>query len=85
MANVTKASGGYEFASLSAVGMRLVNEFQRYHPQLCEPSSQPSYRYVRLGSPEQNLLLEKLIADVRARDPEPTFKTRVQEWERLTD
>ena len=82
MAKVTKNSGGHEFTGLSAVGMRLVNEFQRYHPELCMPSSNPSYRYMRLGSPEQNLLVEKLVADVRARDPETkptplTFKTRV--------
>ena len=79
MAKVTKNSGGHEFTGLSAVGMRLVNEFQRYHPELCMPSSNPSYRFIRLGSPEQNVLLGKLVADVRARDPEPTpqtFKTR---------
>ena len=37
------------------------------------------YRFIRLGSPEQNLLLGKLVADVRARDPEitsPTFTSR---------
>ena len=42
----------------------------------------PEYRYVRLGSPKQNSLLEKLVADVTDRDPEPrpatsTFKTRM--------
>jgi hypothetical protein len=79
VAKVSKNSAGYEFAGLSAVGMRLVNELQRCHPELCTPSSNPSYRYIRLGSPEQNVLLEKLVADVRARDPDvtpPTFKTR---------
>jgi hypothetical protein len=79
MAKVTKNSGGYEFAGLSAIGMRLVNEFQRYHPELCMPSSEPSYRFIRHGSLEQNLELGKLVAGVRARDPEPgplKFKTR---------
>jgi len=72
MAKVTKNSGGYEFTGLSAVGMRLVNEFQRYHPELCLPSSEPSYRFIRQGSVEQKLALGKLVADVRARDPEIT-------------
>ncbi len=84
MAKVTKNSRGYEFTELSLVGMRLVNEFQRHHPQLCEPTSQPRYRYIRLGSTEQNLVLEKLAADVTARDPEPeptppSFKTRARQ------
>lgn len=77
MAKVTKNSAGYEFASLSAVGMRLVNEFQRHHPQLCEPSSHPDYRFVRLGSPEQNILLGMLVAKVRAEDPEPPHTSRL--------
>jgi len=77
MATVTKTPRGYEFAGLSLVGMRLVNEFQRHHPELCEPTLQPQYRYVRLGSPEQNLLLERLVFEVTVRDPEqipPTVK-----------
>jgi hypothetical protein len=79
MAKVIKTSGGYEFSGLSRIGMRLVNEFQRYHPELCMPSSNPVYRFIHLGSTEQNVLLGKLAADVRARDPEitpPPFKTR---------
>lgn len=71
MAKVINMSTGYEFAGLSAVGKRLVNEFQRQHPLLCRPSAQPSDRFIYLGSPEQNLLLKKLVADVAARDPEP--------------
>jgi hypothetical protein len=63
-------SVGYELAGLSAIGKRLVNEFQRHHPLLCKPSPQPSHRFVYLGSPEQNLLVERLVADVLARDPE---------------
>jgi len=80
MAKVTKVSTGYEFAGLSAIGMRLVNEFQRYHPELCMPSPNPSYRFIRQGSLEQNLELGKLVADVRAQDPEPpqpTFKRKL--------
>ncbi len=83
MAKMTKNSGGYEFTGLSAVGMRLVNEFQRYHPELCMPSSDPSYRFIRQGSVEQNLALGHLVADVRARDPEPpptTFKKRPEKF-----
>jgi hypothetical protein len=71
MARVTKRSTGYAFAGLSAVGMRLVNEFQRHHSLLCEPSSQPDFRFIGLGSPEQNRLLGDLIARVRVEDPEP--------------
>jgi len=81
MATVTPMSVGYEFDGLSAVGKRLVNKFQRQHPLLCKPSLQPAYRYVRVGLPAQNLLLQKLIADVVALDPEakpelPMFKAR---------
>jgi len=72
MATAAKNSCGYEFTGLSAVGMRLVNEFQRSHPELCKPSSEPSYRYIRQGSSEQNLLLEKLVSDIRLRDPDAT-------------
>ena len=71
MATVTPMSVGYEFADLNAVGKRLVNAFQRLHPLLCNPSPQPSYRYIRLGSSEQNLELRKLVIDVIARDSEP--------------
>jgi hypothetical protein len=71
MAKVTKMSNGYDFAGLCTVGKRIVNEFQRHHPLLCKPSPQPSHRFVYLGSPEQNLLVERLVADVLALDPEP--------------
>lgn len=71
MAKVTKTSGGYEFTGLSTVGMRLVNEFQRHYPELCTPTLEPSHRFVRQGYLEQNFKLGRLVADVRARDPEP--------------
>jgi hypothetical protein len=70
MSKVIRCANGYEFTGLSAVGMRLVNEFQRFHPELCTPSSEPSYRFIRQGSLEQNLMLGKLVADVRTQDPE---------------
>ncbi len=70
MARVTKMSTGYAFAGLSEVGMRLVNEFQRHHPLLCVPSSHPEFRFIHLGSPEQNHLLGDLIARVRVEDPD---------------
>lgn len=70
MARVIKNSTGYAFAGLSAVGMRLVNDFQRHHSLLCEPSSQPNFRFIRIGSPEQNRLLGELIARVKIEDPE---------------
>ena len=79
MAKVIRVPDGYEFVGLSRIGMRLVNEFQRHHPLLCKPSQEPDFRFIRLGSPEQNLRLERLIAEVRAKDPElkvPEFKTR---------
>jgi hypothetical protein len=69
MATVTRNSAGYEFVGLSSAGMRLVNEFQRYHPQLCVPSHVPNYRFIRHGSLEQNLELGKLVAEVRRLDP----------------
>jgi len=71
MARVTKRSNGYAFAGLNAAGMRLVNEFQRHHSLICEPSSQPDFRFIRLGSPEQNRILGELIARVKIEDPEP--------------
>jgi hypothetical protein len=67
MANVTKTSTGYIFERLNADGMKLVNEFQRRHPQLCEPSSDPTFRFIRCGSLEDNLALGELIAKVRAK------------------
>lgn len=73
MAKVTKRSNGYAFAGLGTIGMRLVNEFQRYHPLLCEPSSNPDFRFIRLGSPIQNRVLAVLIARVRVEDPDPFF------------
>lgn len=80
MAKVYKTAGGYQFAGLSTTGMRLVNEFQRHYPHLCEPTQEPNLRFVRLGSPEQNLKLGKLIADVRAHDPEPHFQQLRDTW-----
>ena len=69
MANVTKTSTGYIFERLNAAGMKLVNEFQRHHPDLCEPSSEPTFRFIRRGgSAEDNHALGELIAMVRARD-----------------
>ena len=81
MAKVIKRSTGYEFVGMSAAGMRLVNEFQTQHPLPCLPSPVPDYRFIRLGSQEQKLKLEKLATDVISRDPDkilspPTFKTR---------
>jgi hypothetical protein len=68
MANVTKTSTGYIFERLNAAGMKLVNEFQRQHPLLCEPSSEPTFRFIRCGSAEDNHALGWLIAKVRAND-----------------
>ena len=76
MAKVFRVSGGYEFTALSAVGMRLVNEFQRHYPHMCQPSQQPDFRFIRLGSDEENLHLGRLISDVRAHDPEHQPKPR---------
>jgi hypothetical protein len=73
MAKVTRRSTGYEFAGMSAVALRLVNEFQQRHSLLCEPSSQPDFRFIRLGSLQQNLLLGELVANVRAEDTEPLY------------
>lgn len=73
MSKVTTKSDGYEFTGLRAIGKRLVNGFQRNHPELCVPSSDPSCRLIHHGSPEQNLALAKLVADVRAQDPDPTL------------
>ena len=74
MARVFKAKDGYEFVHLSRIGMRLVNEFQRHNPNLCKPTEQPDYRYIRCGSQEQNRLLETLVVEVLQRDPEIQWK-----------
>lgn len=71
MAQVTNFSTGYAFTNLSAVGRKMLNDFQRHYPLLFKPSSELSCRYVRSGSPEENSLIRRLIADVIARDPEP--------------
>ncbi len=70
MAKVIKSSNGYEFVGLSTVGMRLVNEFQRQHPSLCEPTSEPDYRFIREGSPEERVQLGRLVVQVLAKDPD---------------
>jgi len=72
MSQVLRSASGYKFVGLSAVGKQLVNEFQRHHSHLCHPSPDPSYRFIRHGSPEEIAMLERLAADVRVRDPEPT-------------
>ena len=72
MATVTSNSVGYEFERLSPAGMRLVKGFQRLYPQLCQPSPYPSFRVIRVGNPDQTRSLEKLVAEVRTLDPEPT-------------
>jgi hypothetical protein len=72
MGQVNTAGAGYEFLELSAVGKRLVNEFQRHYSHLCLPSPDPSYRYIRRGSPEENVQLGRLIGQIRALDPETT-------------
>ena len=74
MSRVVAVAAGYEFLELGAIGRRLVNEFQRQHPHLCHPSDDPSYRYIRRGLPKENLRLQKLVDEVRARDQEPTSK-----------
>jgi hypothetical protein len=74
MSRVVAVAAGYEFLELGAIGRRLVNEFQRQHPHLCHPSNDPSYRYIRRGLPKENLRLQKLVDEVRARDQEPTSK-----------
>jgi hypothetical protein len=68
MANVKRTSTGYIFERLNAAGMKLVNEFQRQHPLLCEPSSEPTFRFIRCGSAEDSHALGELIAKVRAKD-----------------
>jgi len=72
MAQVNTVGLGFEFVELGAIGKRLVNEFQRQHPHLCHPSSDPSYRYIRRGFPEENARLKRLVAEVRAQEPQPT-------------
>jgi hypothetical protein len=68
MAIVTKTSTGYIFERLNAAGMKLVNEFQRQHPQLCKPNIEPMFGFIRCGSAEDNHALGELIAKVRATD-----------------
>jgi hypothetical protein len=72
MGQVNRVGAGCEFVELNAIGKRLVNEFQRQHPHLCFPSPDPSYRYIRRGFPEENVKLERLIDEIRARDLQPT-------------
>jgi len=50
--------------------MRILNEFQRQHPSLCEPTSEPDYRFIHEGSPEESAQLERLAVQVLANDPD---------------
>jgi hypothetical protein len=70
MAKVIKKANGYEFVGLTTVGMRIVNEFQRKHPSLCEPTSEPDYRFIREGTPKECAQLERLVVQVLANDPD---------------
>jgi len=71
MTIVIKTSTGYSFENLSAVGKKLVNEFQRQHPHLCEPSSRPEFRFIHCGNLEENRWLEELIARVETEAGRP--------------
>ena len=81
MAKVIRVCEGYQFSNLHVAGMRLVNEFQRRFPFLCAPSQDPQYRLVHMGSPIENLELDRLVAEVRRLDPDTppntTFSKRV--------
>ena len=77
MAKVIKRSNGYEFVGLSTVGMRIVNEFQRQHPSLCEPTSEPDYRFIREGAPEERVQLGRLVVQVLANDPDRPPETLI--------
>ena len=70
MARVFRNHDGYEFVHLGRIGMQLVNEFQRHHPRMCKPTQEPEFRSIRFGADEENIRLEKLVADVLERDPE---------------
>lgn len=70
MATIRKVPNGYEFRNLSAAGVRMVNEFQRLYPAHCKPALRPDLRVIWVGSSEQSRMLEKLVADIRVRDPE---------------
>jgi hypothetical protein len=76
MARVFKGRDGYEFINLGRAGMSLVNEFQRHYPRICAPTQEPDFRFIRFGSHEENLQLEKLVADVLERDPEVPWKPK---------
>ena len=77
MAKVIKRANGYEFVGLTTVGMRIVNEFQRQHPSLCEPTSEPDYRFIREGSPEERVQLGRLVVQVLANDPDLPSETLI--------
>ena len=65
MARVTRVPNGYEFSGLSGIGMRLVNEFQRQHPLLCVPSSEPNHRFIHLGSPPELCSASRTTEELR--------------------
>jgi hypothetical protein len=69
MAKVLRGATGYDFIDLNTIGKQLVNRFQRFNPDLCKPSDDPSYRFIRFGTPKQNRMLENLVTDVKAQDP----------------
>ena len=76
MARVFRVPDGYQFVRLSSIGKQLVNEFQRHHPKLVEPVEEPGSRFIHLGSAEQNLELEELVANVLKRDPESVWEPK---------
>jgi hypothetical protein len=67
---MAKVSCIFQFSNLSAVGIALVDEFHRQHPEIRELVSGPGQRAMEWFTQKERGLLIELAEQVEAMDPE---------------
>jgi hypothetical protein len=60
----------FQFSNLSAVGIALVDEFQRQHPEIHEAGSSPGQRAMEWYTQKERGLLLDLAKEVETLDPD---------------
>jgi hypothetical protein len=60
----------FQFSNLSAVGIALVDEFQRQHPEIHEVGSNPGQRAMEWYTQKERGLLLDLAKQVETLDPD---------------
>jgi hypothetical protein len=67
---MAKVSCIFLFTNLSAVGIALLDEFQRQHPEIRERGSTPGQRAFEWYTQQERALLIELAQQVETLDPE---------------